>query len=86
MNDEALSVAVSHNGLYVATGGTATVVKLWKFNGAELILEGAGHSGTITGLRQARRATRSRLPVFGSLVLIGRSFALAKGRTKLSSR
>lgn len=52
MDDEGLSLAVSHNGQYFATGGAAAVVKLWGYDEANLIFEGTGHSGVITGLRQ----------------------------------
>ena len=52
MDDEGLSLAVSHNGQYFATGGAAAVVKLWGYDDANLIFEGTGHSGVITGLRQ----------------------------------
>lgn len=51
MDDEGLSLAVSHNGRFVATGGSAAVVKLWGYDAADLIFEGVGHSGAITGLR-----------------------------------
>lgn len=53
MDDEGLSLAVSHNGKYVATGGSAAVVKLWGFDAADLIFEGKGHSGAIAGVRYA---------------------------------
>lgn len=53
MDDEALSLAVSHDGRYFATGGTAAVVKLWSYDGGDLVFEGKGHSGVITGLRYA---------------------------------
>lgn len=55
MDDEGLSLAVSHNGQYFATGGAAAVVKLWGYEDANLIFEGTGHSGVITGLRQVYR-------------------------------
>lgn len=51
MDDEGLSLAVSHNGRFVATGGSAAVVKLWGHETADLIFEGVGHSSAITGLR-----------------------------------
>lgn len=51
MDDEALSLAVSHDGRFFATGGTAAIVKLWGYDNAELLYEGTGHSGPITGLR-----------------------------------
>lgn len=51
MNDEALALAVSHDGRYFATGGTAAIVKLWNYEDAALVFEGTGHSGFITGLR-----------------------------------
>ena len=51
MDDEGLSLAISHNGKYIATGGSATVVKLWGFDAADLIFEGKGHSGAIAGVR-----------------------------------
>ena len=54
MDDEALSLAVSHDGRFFATGGTAAVVKLWRYDGAVLVAEGKGHSGAITDLRCAR--------------------------------
>ncbi len=51
MDDEGLSLAMSHNGRYIATGGSAAVVKLWGYDAADLIFEGKGHSGAIAGLR-----------------------------------
>lgn len=51
MDDEALCLAVSHNGSYLGTGGTAAIVKLWSYDNADLLFEGTGHSGAITGLR-----------------------------------
>lgn len=51
MDDEGLCLAVSHDGRYFATGGTAAVVKLWRYDNANLISEGTGHSENITGLR-----------------------------------
>lgn len=53
MDDEGLSLAMSHNGRYIATGGSAAVVKLWGYDAANLIFEGKGHSGAIAGLRYA---------------------------------
>lgn len=55
MDDEALALAVSHNGRYFATGGTAAIVKLWGYEKADLIFEGTGHSGAIKDLRSAAR-------------------------------
>lgn len=51
MNDEALALAMSHDGRFFATGGSAAIVKLWKYDNADLVFEGNGHSGVITGLR-----------------------------------
>jgi len=52
--DEAFSMAVSHNGLYVATGGRDHRVKIWDMQKASqglesgaLLLDGVGHSGPI---------------------------------------
>ncbi|KAG5188453.1 quinon protein alcohol dehydrogenase-like superfamily [Tribonema minus] len=50
MSDEALGVAVSHNGRFVATAGTAQVVKLWDLASRRLLAEGRGHSGSVTAL------------------------------------
>lgn len=46
---------MSHNGRYVATGGSAAVVKLWAYDTVDLIFEGTGHSGAIAGLRLAAK-------------------------------
>ena len=59
MDDEGLSLAVSHNGRYIASGGSAAIVKLWGYDAADLIFAGKGHSGAITGLRYIRCRERS---------------------------
>lgn len=51
MDDEAISLAMSHNGRFFATGGTAAIVKLWGYDGPSLIAESFGHSGVIKDLR-----------------------------------
>lgn len=51
MDDEGISLAISHDGRYFATGGTAAIIKLWSYDGADLLFEGTGHSGTITGIK-----------------------------------
>lgn len=66
MDDEGLSLAVSHDGKYFATGGAAAVVKLWRYDDAHLIFEGTGHSGVITGLRQVAQ----QVPVEKLLLLL----------------
>ncbi|CAM9394301.1 unnamed protein product, partial [Discosporangium mesarthrocarpum] len=50
MDDEATSLAMSHSGQLFATGGTAMMVKLWAYEKGELLAQGGGHSGVITGL------------------------------------
>ena len=55
--DEAFAMAVSHNGLYVATGGRDHRVKIWDMQNASqgraaeaLLMDGVGHSGQIHSL------------------------------------
>jgi len=55
--DEAFSMAVSHNGLYVATGGRDHRVKIWDMQNASqgreresLLMDGVGHSGHIRSI------------------------------------
>lgn len=59
MDDEAISLTMSHDGRFFATGGTAAIVKLWGYDGPSLIAEGFGHSGVIKDLRYASRAKHS---------------------------
>mmetsp|Transcript_22863 Transcript_22863/g.53352 ORF Transcript_22863/g.53352 Transcript_22863/m.53352 type:complete len:637 (-) Transcript_22863:100-2010(-) len=48
--EEATCLAISHDGTLFATGGTDQLVKLWHFATGSLILDGVGHSGTVTGV------------------------------------
>eukprot|EP00164_Ancoracysta_twista_P003295 GFYU01004401.1.p1 GENE.GFYU01004401.1~~GFYU01004401.1.p1 ORF type:complete len:617 (-),score=197.08 GFYU01004401.1:136-1986(-) len=48
--EEAICIAMSHNGDIYATGGTDQVVKLWDFVTGNLLSNGVGHSGTVTSL------------------------------------
>jgi WD40 repeat protein len=48
---EAFCIAVSNNGKVLASGGTDDVVKLWDVATGELLAEGVGHSGTVSGLK-----------------------------------
>jgi WD40 repeat protein len=50
-DDEALAVAVSSDGKWVATGGTAQVLKLWDAETLSLVASEAGHSGTVVDLK-----------------------------------
>lgn len=47
---EACSVAISHSGQLVATGGTDDMVMLWDMSSGTLLAEGSGHSGSVVGL------------------------------------
>ena len=52
MFDICLSIyCSSNNGRYVATGGTAGVVRLWDLNTFALLSECSGHSNTINSLK-----------------------------------
>mmetsp|Transcript_46052 Transcript_46052/g.128074 ORF Transcript_46052/g.128074 Transcript_46052/m.128074 type:complete len:628 (-) Transcript_46052:499-2382(-) len=51
MSDEALTVAISSSGKFVATGGTAQLLKLWDYATMELIASCEGHSGAINDLK-----------------------------------
>ncbi len=48
--DEGRTIAMSHDGRYFATGGTACVVRLWDYDSAKVISTGVGHSSTITSI------------------------------------
>lgn len=50
-DDEALAVAVSSNGLWVATAGTAQLVKIWDMQSMRLVSSQTGHSGTVVDLK-----------------------------------
>ena len=45
--DEGKSVALSHNGQLVATGGSAGILRLWDYASGQLIKSLTGHSGCI---------------------------------------
>lgn len=51
LSDEAHKVAVSHSGRYLATGGTAQLLKIWDVETMELIASQEGHSGGIMDLK-----------------------------------
>lgn len=51
MDDEGMSVAMSHSGRYVVTGGTRQLVKLWEYPSLRRVGEYQGHSGTINHVR-----------------------------------
>jgi len=46
-----LCVCSSHSGRYVATGGTAGVVRLWDLYAFKVISEVTGHSNAINSLK-----------------------------------
>lgn len=48
--DEGQVVVLSQDGKFIATGGTAGLVRLWEYESSQLIAEAAGHSGTITSI------------------------------------
>ena len=41
----------SHNGKYVATGGTEGIVRLWELESFTMVSEVSGHSNTINSLQ-----------------------------------
>jgi WD40 repeat protein len=49
-NDEGLAVATSHSGKFVATGGTAGVVRIWSYPSGVFVVEGRGHNAVIQAL------------------------------------
>jgi WD40 repeat protein len=51
LDDEAMSIALSHDGKLFATAGTAMLIKLWDFNTLELLAVGEGHSGLVNDLQ-----------------------------------
>ena len=51
LSDEAHKVVVSHSGRYLATGGTAQLLKIWDVETMELIASQEGHSGGIMDLK-----------------------------------
>lgn len=48
--DEGIAVAISHSGLFVATGGTAGVIRIWAYASGALLCEGRAHNAIVTGL------------------------------------
>lgn len=51
--DECFSIAVSHSGRYIVTGGSNQVLKLWDIRTGHQIAEGLGHSGPINTVQFA---------------------------------
>jgi len=51
LDDEAMSIALSHDGRLFATAGTAKLIKLWDFNTLELLAVAEGHSDLINDLQ-----------------------------------
>jgi WD40 repeat protein len=51
--DEIYTLAISHNGSYVATGGEKMVIRIWELSSLKLVAEGHGHSNTITRISWA---------------------------------
>lgn len=49
--DEGRCVVISHSGKFVATGGTAGIVRLWDFASFQMVSEVSGHSSTINSLQ-----------------------------------
>ena len=49
--DEGLAIGLSRCGGYLATGGTAGVVRLWRYPSGALLAEGRGHNAVITSLQ-----------------------------------
>jgi WD40 repeat protein len=48
--DEGRVICISNDGRFVATGGTAGILRLFAYESATLISEAAGHSGTISSI------------------------------------
>jgi WD40 repeat protein len=48
--DEGMAIALSGCGGFIATGGTAGVVRLWTYPGGVMVSAGRGHNTTITSL------------------------------------
>ncbi len=40
----------SHNGTFIATGGTAGVLRVWRFDSSKLVSAVVAHSGNINGV------------------------------------
>lgn len=49
-NDEGMSIALSSSGRYIATGGSAGVVRIWTYPAGALVSEGHGHNAGICSL------------------------------------
>lgn len=50
VDEEVLSLSMSHDDRYLATGGTGQVVKVWDIDSAEVVSVGTGHSREIKRL------------------------------------
>lgn len=50
---EATCLAVSHNGRFLASGGTDNRVRLWDMASGALVCDGVGHSARVNSLRFA---------------------------------
>jgi len=51
LDDEAIAIAISHDGKVLATAGSAQLVKIFDVNTFDLLAVGEGHSGLITDLK-----------------------------------
>jgi WD40 repeat protein len=49
--DEAMAVAISGNGEWIATGGTSQLLKIWSTRTMTLLTTEEGHCGTIVDLK-----------------------------------
>jgi len=51
LDDEATTIAISHDGKLLATAGSAQLVKLWSVKSFDLLAVGEGHSGLVNDLK-----------------------------------
>lgn len=49
-NDEGKCIARSHDGVFIATAGTAGVLRLWRFDSSKCIASVVAHSGCVNGM------------------------------------
>lgn len=49
-NDEGLTIAISNCGKFIATGGTAGVIRIWLYPSGSLFVSAQGHNAAILSL------------------------------------
>jgi WD40 repeat protein len=49
-NDEGKCIARSNGGMLIATGGSAGILRLWRFDSSKCIASVVAHSGSINGV------------------------------------